>query len=413
MKVLMLTFGTRGDVQPYLALARRLEQTGHLAAVCTAEGYRSQVEAAEVGYLPMNNDLLRLTQQAMSAMSRVRDTPRLLRAMGTAQRAALQDQWAAARDYRPTVIVYHPKALGGYHVAERLDVPGVLSLPLPFFTPTREFPTPFIGRWPLGGRANRASYQLQRATALLYGGMLNEFRGQLGLSPIRRTATMLSDHHGRPVPILYAFSRHIRPVPADYPPQVHVTGSWFLDHQPSWRPDPQLEEFLAAGPPPIYIGFGSMGFGKGAEQRYAAIVEAVERAGLRAVLASGWSQVSAETTEHLLVVDDVPHDWLLPQVSAVVHHGGSGTTAAGLRAGRPSLLCPVIGDQPFWAEQIRTLGAGPDPLPWRALSATRLESRLRDLVAEHHYQHEAARIGELIATEDGPQAAIDILQALH
>ena len=141
MRALIYTFGTRGDIDPFIALAGGLDQAGHRAAICPADGYRARIEDARLDYRHMNNHLLRLTHEAMT-MRGPRDAPKLLRAMGAAQRSALRDQWSAAQDYQPTVIVHHPKALGGYHIAEKLDVPGVLSLPLPFFTPTREFPVP-------------------------------------------------------------------------------------------------------------------------------------------------------------------------------------------------------------------------------------------------------------------------------
>jgi sterol 3beta-glucosyltransferase len=163
MRVLIFTFGTRGDIQPDIALARALTDRGHSTAICTAEGFRDRIESADVDYLYMNNDMLQLVRDAMPQMSGPRDSYGIFRAMGGAQRSALRDQWSAARSYEPSIIVFHPKALGGYHIAEKLAVPAVLSLPLPFFTPTREFPIPFIGRWPLGGRANRFSYQFQRS----------------------------------------------------------------------------------------------------------------------------------------------------------------------------------------------------------------------------------------------------------
>lgn len=360
MRALILTFGTRGDVQPYVALAQRLGEAGHQAAVCTAEGFRAVVEDAGVAYLHMSNDMLQLIQDAMPQMRGPQESYKIIRAMADAQRVALTDQWQAARDYRPSIIVYHPKALGGYHIAEKLGVSGVLALPLPFFTPTREFPVPFIARGRLGGRANRLSYELQRFTALAYGGMINDFRhSQLGLLPIRRTDTLLQDQHGRPVPILYAFSRHVCPVPADYPAHVHVTGYWFSDHADTWLPPAALVRFLETGPPPLYVGFGSMGFGKGVVQRYATILEAVQRVGVRTVIATGWGPpLQLDLPEGVMVIDDVPHDWLFPRVIAVVHHGGSGTTGAGLRAGRPTLICPVLGDQPFWAHRVHRIGAG-------------------------------------------------------
>ncbi len=413
MRVLIYTFGTRGDVQPFLALAQRLVRAGHEAAVCTAAGYRHLVEGAGVDYLHMGNDMLQLIRDTMPQMSGPREAPRLLRAMSSAQRAALADQWTAAREYQPTTVVYHPKSLGGYHIAEKLGVPGVLSLPLPFFTPTKEFPIPFIGHWPFGGRANRLSYQLIRATAVLYGGMLNDFRAELSLPPIRRTETLLSDRSGRPVPVLYGFSRHVCPVPGDYPPSAHVTGYWFLDADEQWQPTDELRRFLAEGPPPIYVGFGSMGFDRGAEERHAAIVEAVRRVGLRAVVASGWSRVEIDSSDDILIIDAAPHDWLLPQVQAVVHHGGSGTTAAGLRAGRPTLVCPVLGDQPFWGHQIKRLGCGPDPLPWRRLTARTLEERLRRLATDTSYRHHADEVARRIRSDDGTGAATEVLESIE
>jgi hypothetical protein len=180
----------------------------------------------------------------------------------------------------------------------------VLSLALPFFTPTG-FPIPFLSNLSLGGRVNRLTYEFQRFTALAYGGMLNDFRrNQLHLPPIRRTTTLLHDSAGRPLTILYAFSRYVRPIP-----------------------------------------------------------------------------VEEDLPDSVLMIDNAPHDWLFPKVSAVVHHGGAGTTGAGLRAGRPSLICPVLGDQPFWGHQVRLLGAGPDPLPQRQITAERLADRLNRLSA--------------------------------
>lgn len=415
MRALIYTFGTRGDVQPYVALARRLVEAGHEAAVCTAEGFRAFVEGFGVTYLHLGNAMLDVVQDVMAHPGGVRHTYRMLRAMSAAQRSALGDQWTAAQEYRPSIVVCHPKALGGYHIAERLGVRCVLSLPLPFFTPTRDFPIPFIGSWPLGGRANRATYQLQRFTALVYGGMINDFRRQqLGLDPISRTDLLLTDSTGRALPILYPFSRHVVAVPADYPPQAHVTGYWFLDPAKQWQPPAELDRFLAAGPPPLYVGFGSMGFGKGAEARRSAIVEAVGRLGARAVVASGWSSLTpGRLGDDVLVVDDAPHDWLFPRVSAVVHHGGSGTTGAGLRAGRPTLVCPLLGDQPFWGHQVRRLGAGPDPLPLRRLDAATLESRLRDLLSDEGYRRRAEHVGSLIRSEDGPGAAVAVLESVQ
>jgi sterol 3beta-glucosyltransferase len=411
MRILILTFGTRGDVQPYVALANAAIAAGHDAAICTAEGFRPLVEDAGVPYLHMSNDMLDLIQAEMPTMSGAADSLRLVRRMTAAMRASLHDQWEAAQTFEPDLLIYHPKSLGGLHIAERLRIRVAVSLPLPFFTPTRAFPIPFIARWPLGGTANRLSYQLNRFTALAYGGMINTFRRDtLGLPPLSRWSTYLTSPDGRPVPVLYGFSSTVVPIPADYPPHAHVTGYWFLPDQPAWQPPPQLQSFLAAGEPPLYIGFGSMGFGKNAATRGATILEAVRRVGARAVVATGWGGIDlTEGSDDVLVVRDIPHEWLLPRTAAVVHHGGAGTTAAGLRAGRPTLICPVLGDQGFWAERVSTLGAGPRPIPIRRLTTANLAERLNQLLTEQRYRATTNRLGEAIRSEDGTGRALRIL----
>ena len=268
VRVLILTFGTQGDVRPFVALAKGLRAAGHEAAVCTAEGFRSLVIGAGVDYVHMGNEMLDLVQSEMPRMGGVSDALRLVSRMSAAMRSALLDQWQAACEFRPSLLIYHPKMLGGLHIAERLQVPAVASLPLPFLTPTRAFPIPFIGHWPFGGLANKLSYQFNRFTAVAYGGMINSFRREtLGLSGMSRWSDYLRFPDGGPVPVLYGFSSHVVPVPADYPAHAHVTGYWFLDEPETWHPPTELVDFLAAGEAPVYIGFGSMGFGKHARTR--------------------------------------------------------------------------------------------------------------------------------------------------
>ena len=414
MRVLLLTFGTEGDIAPFVALAQGLLAAGHEASICTAAGYRQLVEQTGVPYEHMSNEMLELLQTAMPTMAGPGEALRLARRMLAAMRVSLLDQWDAARRSRPDVLVYHPKTLGGLHVAERLGVPPVVSLPLPFFNPTRAFPVPFIGRWPFGGAMNRLSYQVNRFTAVAYGGMINSFRRQtLGLRPMSRVTDYLHDVDGRPVPALYGYSREVVPVPPDYPAHAHVTGYWFSSEDRSWCPPAPLLDFLAAGPPPIYVGFGSMGFGRHAAARGRAVVDAVGAAGLRAVVATGWGGLQVDSPpDHVHLVDHVPHQWLFPRTAALVHHGGAGTTAAGLLAGRPTLICPVLGDQGFWGERVRDLGVGPAPLPARRLTTTELAPRLRQLTSDDGFRDRAAEIADRLAAEDGVTTAVRVLEGI-
>lgn len=412
MRILILTFGTRGDVQPYVALGRALVAAGHQADICAPEGFRDIVDGHGVGFQPTNNDLLDLVQGEMSTMRDARDVYRIYSRLAPAQRSSLEDQWAAAERTRPDLIVYHPKPLGGKHIAERLGVPGVLALPLPFYTPTREFPVPFIGGWPFGGPVNKISFQLGRAAGVGYGRMINDFRRRIGLRSVSWLDDPLRNRDGSPVTVLYPFSRHVRPVPADYPPSAHVTGYWFLPSDSSWQPDPTLIDFLESGRPPVYVGFGSMGFGRGAEQRRDATLAALKANRVRGIVATGWGGLTAgDADDDVLVVDQVPHDWLFPRVAAVIHHGGAGTTGIGLAAGRPTLVTPFLGDQPWWGRQVHTIGAGPAPLPQRRFGSE-IASRMRELISTPGYAERAAELAKLIKDEDGTGHAVWVIESL-
>ncbi|GAA4922468.1 sterol 3beta-glucosyltransferase [Actinomycetospora succinea] len=413
MRVLVTSFGTRGDIQPYLALGGALRARGHDVVLAVPEAFRDEADRVGVRLEPAGSRMLTMLREVMPELRGARDALRTLGVMREAMREHLDEQWAAARAADPEVIVHHPKCLAGPHLAEALGVPGVLSIPLPFYSPTRAFPIPFLGGMSLPGRINRATYAFTRMATVLYGGMINDFRRRLGLGRVGRFADPLRNPDGSPVDVLYPFSRHVVPVPADYPPSAHVTGYWFLPPDPAWHPDARLVDFLAAGEAPVYVGFGSMGFGKGADERRDAVLGALVANRLRGVVATGWGGLTAgdAPSDDVLVVDAVPHDWLFDRVAAVVHHGGAGSTAAGLRAGKPTLVCPFLGDQPFWAARVHALGAGPAPLPAGKLAAG-LADRLGDLVGRDDYRERAAEIGQQVRAENGLDHGVRILEDL-
>ncbi len=409
MRALILAYGTRGDVQPYAALGRTLQEAGHEAVLAAPSAHAELASLAGVRLEPAFEGM----HDAMRALMASEATPlRQAPAMIEATRQSFADQWRIARDVAPDIVVHHPKALGGDSVAERLGVPGVLSLPLPYFTPTDAFPLPFLAGLP--ERLNRPSYQLLRSTALAYGGMINRFRRQLGLPRISRWSRMLTLPDGSPRHILYPYSRHILPVPEDFPPEAHVTGPWFLDRDPAWAPPAELGDFLERerDRPVIAIGFGSMQFAGGDRRRSEAVLRGVAAAGVRAVVLRGWGGLALESSDDVLAIDGAPHDWLFPRVDAVVHHGGSGTLAAGLRAGKPTLVVPFLGDQPFWGRRVHELGVGPAPLRQRQLTADSLHARLSMLVSTPSYLERATELGARIREEDGTGEAVRVLERL-
>jgi sterol 3beta-glucosyltransferase len=208
-------------------------------------------------------------------------------------------------------------------------------------------------------------------------------------------------------PTLYGFSPSVIPKPSDWH-NTEVTGYWFLDAATDWVPPADLMAFLQAGPPPVYIGFGSMGSRK-PEETADLVLQAIARTGQRAILLSGWGGLSkADLPETVFMVESVPHSWLFSQVAAVVHHGGAGTTAAGLRAGVPSIVIPFFGDQPFWGQRVAKLGVGPEPIPRKQLTVERLAQAIRTAVTDRGMIRRAADLGAKIQAEDGVANAVAI-----
>ena len=412
-RIMISTFGTRGDIQPFIALGKGLKTAGYEVAICTPEGFKPFVEEHGLHYLFMDNELLRLTQAVLDELGGIGEMMNIPSKMKSALRRSMDDEWNAARAFQPDLIIYHPKCFGGYHIAEKLHIPAIMSLPLPFYTPTRVFPVPFLSNIQLGQWFNRFSYRLILLPNLMYSGMVNDFRKKsLGLSPLGRFANWLVRSDGSPVPVLYPYSQHILPVPQDFPTHVHVTGYWFLDHAADWQPEPELVRFLETGSVPIYIGFGSMGAGKG-EQRVGIVLEALEKSGQRGVLVRGWGGLKAsDLPKSVFMVESVPHDWLFPQMAAVVHHGGAGTTAAGLRSGKPSVICPFMADQPFWARLVYQQGASPKPILQMHLEADRLADAIITAVQDKTMQNRAAELGQQIRAEDGIARAVEIIGAI-
>lgn len=427
MRVLLLTIGTRGDVQPYVALAHGLQRAGHTATVATSPRYRDLLSARGLGFAPLSDDLVALVETpegraAIAATTNLvaglRTVVRLARQTRQIQRDLVRDGWAAAEAVRPHVIVCHPKMAAGLWYGEKLGVPAVLAPLFPTFLPTAAFPHPGfppLSLGPLTGVYHRLTYRLvltaaSRVSARYFG----PWRAAHGLPPLGWGDDLLHRADGTRVPLLHAWSPHVVPPPADWPDAgVATTGFWFVDDATEdWTPPDDLAAFLDAGPPPVYVGFGSMaGADPAATTR--TVLAALRRTGLRGVLTRGWGGLdAADVPPSVHVLDRAPHAWLFPRCAAVVHHGGAGTTAAGLRAGRPTVVCPFFGDQPFWGRRVEALGAGPPPVPQKRLTPARLAAALHRATTDASLRAAARHAGEHLRREDGVTRAVDALERL-
>ena len=207
--------------------------------------------------------------------------------------------------------------------------------------------------------------------------------------------------------MLYGWSPSVLPQPPDWGRWLHVTGYWFLERLGEWKPPRELADFLDSGPPPVYVGFGSMNK-TDPEQLTDIVLRALERTDRRGVLVTGWGGISnSASPDTVFAVEEVPHDWLFERVEAAVHHGGAGTTAASLRAGIPTIVVPFFADQPFWGRRVAELGVGPEPIPRRSLTVERLTSAIRQATSDRDMKSRAAALGQRIRAETGIERAVE------
>ncbi len=406
--ILITTFGTRGDVQPYVALGLGLQRAGLRVTLVTSPDLANGFTDYGVPLRPVAAPFLELadTKAGRKALAGGKSFSLMFKIMPMLRRF-MDDQWAIARE-GVDAVVFHPKALAGPHIAEALGVPAFLAMAAPAFSPTTAFPNPLLVTRDLGPTFNKLSYGLMsRLSTASYTGVINRFRRDaFGLGPA--AARQLT---GESAPKLYAYSPTLLPRPADWGDDTSATGFWFLDGPADWAPPAALERFLAAGAPPVYIGFGSMA-SVDPDRMGRIVLGAVQQAGVRAVVARGGDGLRiAGDHPDVHVLDGAPHDWLFPRMAAVVHHGGAGTTGAGLRAGRPTLVCPFFGDQPFWGGRVAAVGAGPRPIPQKQLSADNLGAALRALVTDPGLSARAAELGAAIRAEDGVGATVAAIVA--
>jgi sterol 3beta-glucosyltransferase len=260
----------------------------------------------------------------------------------------------------------------------------------------------------LGGWHNvLAGLAMLEVIWLWYSPFVNEYRKSLGLPTYSATSFY---RVLRSTPMLGAYSPRLIPHPADWPDSAHVTGYFFLDTTADWQPSSELHTFLEAGDPPVYIGFGSMA-GRNPEQLARLSIDALARSGQRGLLLTGWGGLRPESVpDHVFVIDAAPHSWLFPRMAAVVHHGGAGTTAEGLRAGVPNVIVPFILDQPFWGARIKAMGLGPDPIPHKRLTVDRLANAIKIAVTDPGIRQRAGSCGAALRAENGPGNAAAIIR---
>ncbi|MEV6319452.1 glycosyltransferase [Streptomyces sp. NPDC051776] len=408
--VVIIAVGTRGDVQPCLALGQLLARQGDIVRVIASRHYHNLISETGVEFHPLSLDPTEiiLSPEGQELLARGRSPAKFIRGIHRILEpliARMLSELQAGAEGADLVLAPMFSFLG-LHVSQYLGVPHAVIHFQPSH-PSGAFPHPLIpaARF-LGPFGNRLSFDaVDLASWLTCRQSINTWRrDSLGLPPMPPLGPL---SHARRAPTLCAFSPIVVPRPPDWGANVHMTGFWFLE-QPQWTPSPHILAFLESGSPPVFVGFGSMST-RDPEATDRIVRTALRRAGLRGVLTGD----PGTSNDDILVVQDIPHGWLFPRMAAVVHHGGAGTTAAALRAGVPSLVCPFFGDQPYWAARVHSLGVGPKPLPVRHLTVSALTDRLRATTRDIHHADRARRLSRRLNAEKGVATACRILNQVQ
>ena len=403
--ITFITNGTRGDVEPFLNLAISLKNLGYSVRLAAPIDFKdwilnSGLEYAPIGLEPIKN-LLDATQQANLLdfnIFKIRKTLRFFKQYITDVLITTLPPAADDTD----LIIAHVSLPACSDLAEGKNVPLIYISTVPL-APTKTRPNILmpIKYGPISGHIyNQITHLPVRFSRLFYSSLYKELRKKLNLPP-NSMFTRSFEKEGKPVPLLHIYSKHFHPRPNDWPKTAQIIGYSFNDFNgKNWHPPEELTNFLQDGDPPIYIGFGSM-IPKDKKQLADLICKAIEKAGIRALISKGWADLTPYSqSENIYSIGVSPHHKLFPLCKAVVHHGGAGTTAAGLRAACPTLICPFAFDQPFWGNLISEKKLGPDPIKLKDLTVDNLAAGLMDLNTNSLYKNNAKKISVKINEEN-------------
>ncbi|KAH9212963.1 putative sterol glucosyltransferase [Leptodontidium sp. 2 PMI_412] len=418
LNVVIQIVGSRGDVQPFLALGSKLRAAGHRVRIATHDVFRDFVTSTGLEFYPIGGD-------PSSLMAYMVKNPGIIPKFETMMSGEISQKrkmiyrmlegcWKSCIEPDPEtnvpfvaeVIIANPPSFAHVHCAQALGVPLHLMFTMPW-SPTKAFPHPLAN-------IERSDADLHTTNYLSYG--LVELMTWQGLSDVinlfRRKSLSLDPvpmsmgpglAETLQVPFTYCWSPAFVAKPQDWPNYIDVCGFFFRE-EPSYTPDEELDNFLKAGPPPVYIGFGSIVM-EDAEKMTSILLAAVKACGVRAIISRGWSKLgTGHHDPNVLFLGDCPHEWLFKHVSCVVHHGGAGTTACGLLNGRPTTIVPFFGDQAFWGQMIAAAGAGPQPIHHKSLNETNLTEAIQYCLTPKAV-NSAQEISHRMKAEDGVQTA--------
>jgi len=427
MKVTIITLGSRGDVQPFIALAKGLDAAGHEATVASQAPFEQMVTEQGVRFARLGDRpdaIEKFDEFSRLQYDAGRRAYKILKHANQWIIDLLEDQMAggdeACRD--ADLLVEGTMGMMTAHLAERHDLPFARAYLRPE-TRTGQYRRPDLV-YPESRFAwrRRGSYSLVMMSVwTVIRSRVNEWRAANGLDSWGLANPTQFHHYTHRFPVVLGYSEQVAPRASDYPDWHQVTGFWALDAAASYEPPTELTAFLDGGEPPLTIGFGSIPV-LDPSAMWDTVLDALERTGKRAVVLTGWGGLDRRDDgsfvdghdrrrdrDDVLALEAVPHDWLYPRSLAAIHHGGAGAAAASLRAGVPTVIVPFLWDQLFWGQRAHALGVGPAPIMQAELTVDRLVDAI-NASATNTIRSRAAELGRALQAEDGLGRAVEILE---
>jgi sterol 3beta-glucosyltransferase len=418
MKIAITTVGTRGDLQPYIALGLGLKNSGHEVIIVSAKNEESFVRNYGLDFYALDVDIQKIMESGDVQEMAKGSTPLKfiishLKGSKSLKELMVKTQgeiWNACQN--SDLIIFHPGMPLGLFLAKEQNKKAILATPFPVVA-TKDYPSILFYALPkLGSYYNLLTHFIfDKVFWALAKSPIKEFwtnsiksKANFDISPLKQQIK----NGGL---VLNGYSELLFKQSKQWTNNIHTTGSWIIETEPNFLPTKELEDFIFNGETPIYIGFGSMKDPDTFNKTLAIIIETLSITNQRAIVGLGWTKNDYKETlpENVFLVDSVPHTWLFPKMKIVIHHGGAGTTATGLRAGKPTIIIPHNADQPAWGKKVFELGVGSKPIKKSKLTADKLATAILYSLTPNIINN-AEQLGKKLRHENGVQKATQIIE---
>ncbi len=420
MKIVITTVGTRGDLQPYIALGLGLKKSGYEVLIVSAKNEETFVRNYGLDFYALDVDIQKIMEGAyVQEMAKGSNPIKFIisHLKGSKSLKALMvktqgEIWNACQD--ADLVIFHPGMPLGFFLAKEKKIKAILATPFPVVS-TKDYPSILFYALPKLGRYYNilTHFIFDKVFWALAKSPVKEFWKKNIKSEVNFDISPLKQQIKSGGLVLNGYSELLFAHSKKWKNNIHTTGSWILEAEPNFVPPIELDNFINNGEVPIYIGFGSMKDSDSFNKTLAIIIEALEITKQRAVVGLGWTinNYKEKLPDNIFLIDNIPHTWLFPKMKIVVHHGGAGTTATGLRAGKPTIIIPHNADQPAWGQRVFELGVGSKPIKKSILTAEKLVNAIRYSLTPTIIDN-AQQLGKQLRHENGVQKATQIIDSL-